>query len=135
MQIFRLKPGNEVMMQELSQLYKSVFEMQPAESASLAFCTQILNNKNNIFVVAKVEETIIGGLSAYILPSVHGHSECYVFDLAVAEHLQRKGTGTLLMKHLSEICRKEGIAGVFVNAENEDEHAIQFYKKNWRTDE
>ncbi len=129
MEIFRLKSGDERKVQELSQLFKKVFEMEVAESASLEYCAKILDNENSIFIAAEENGTLIGGLSAYILPSVHGHLLCYVFDLAVADHLQRKGTGTSLMSHLFEICKKLQIEGVFVNAENEDDHAIKFYKK------
>lgn len=129
MKISRLKKGDEAKVQELSKLFKKVFEMESSEPPSISHCAKILNSESNFFVVAEINDTVVGGLSAYVLPSIHGHSECYVFDLAVAEELQRQGTGTLLMNFLFDLCKEQGIEGVFVNAENEDVHAIKFYQK------
>ena len=83
MKISRLKKGDEAKVQELSKLFKKVFEMESSEPPSISHCAKILNSESNFFVVAEINETVVGGLSAYVLPSIHGHSECYVFDLAV----------------------------------------------------
>lgn len=129
MNIFRLKPGDEIKVKELSALFRKVFEMEESEPASKAHCEQILKNENSIYLVAEENNTVIGGLSAFLMPFVHGYSEIFVYDLAVSDELQRQGIGTLLMQKFREISKELEADGVLVPAENQDIHAINFYNK------
>lgn len=129
MKTHRLQPGDAKKMQELSSLFNRVFEMEFSEPASENYCEQILINENSIYLVAEENGAIVGGLSSFIMPFVHGNSEIFVYDLAVEENLQRKGIGTQLMQKLKEISIELGADGIIVPAENEDEHAIKFYNK------
>ena len=129
MEINRLRSGDASKMQELSSLFKRVFEMEISEAASENYCEQILKNENSIYLVAEKNGAIVGGLSAFFMPFVHGNSEIFVYDLAVEEDLQRKGIGTQLMQKLKEISMELGADGIIVPVENEDEHAIKFYNK------
>lgn len=56
-------------------------------------------------------------------------SVMYVYDLAVQNSHQRSGIGGRLMTELFVDCRKKGIKELFVQAEEADGHAVQFYQK------
>lgn len=103
--------------------------MEVSEPVSENYCEQILKNENSIYLVAEENGAIVGGISAFLMPFVHGNSEIFVYDLAVEDNLQRKGIGTQLMQKLKEISKELEADGILVPAENEDEHAIKFYNK------
>lgn len=72
--------------------------MDPFEYPRINYQKKLLNTDNIIFVVAKYEEKIIGGSTAYELPSSYFEAnEVYVYDLAVHHDFQRRGVGTRLM--------------------------------------
>ena len=50
---------------KLIKLYENVFEMEPFEYPSHSYLKKILKNESIIFVVAKYEDDIIGGLTAH----------------------------------------------------------------------
>jgi aminoglycoside 3-N-acetyltransferase I len=78
--------------------------------------------------VARTAEAVIGGLTAYTLPSYYVESsEVYVYDLAVTTGFQRKGAGRKLMEALADYCRTHRIREFFVQADAPDEHALKFY--------
>lgn len=73
-------------------------------------------------------DELVGGLTAYVLPLTRVEaSEVFIYDLAVREEYQRQGIGRLLMAAVQEQARAQGIPDLFVPADNEDEHAIDFY--------
>jgi aminoglycoside 3-N-acetyltransferase I len=115
---------------KLIKLYENVFKMETFVYPSHSYLENILKNDNIIFVVAKYEEEIIGGLTAHILPSTYFESnEVYVYDLAVHHDFQRIGIGTRLIEELKNITCVKGDKEIFLQADIGDEYAIDFYKK------
>lgn len=115
---------------KLIKLYENVFEMEPFQYPSHDYLEKILKNENTIFVVAKYEEEIIGGLTAHQLASTYFEAnEIYVYDLAVHLEFQRKGIGTRLIEELKKISCSKGDKEIFLQADIKDEYAIDFYKK------
>jgi len=55
-------------------------------------------------------------------------SEIFIYDIAVRPDRQRRGIGRSLVAHLREAAAAEGIDVVFVPADAEDDHAIEFYR-------
>ena len=55
-------------------------------------------------------------------------SELFIYDIAVREADQRQGVGRRLVKELSQQAAAAGIAELFVAADNEDTHALDFYR-------
>jgi aminoglycoside 3-N-acetyltransferase I len=76
-------------------VYETVFEMQAFHLPEASYLQTLLDNEQVIFYVACDEEgKVIGGLTAYMLPSVYyAASEVYIYDLAVEVEWQRKGVG------------------------------------------
>ena len=73
--------------------------------------------------------TVVGGLTAHTLPMTRSEScEIFIYDLAVATTHQRQGIGTALVLLLRQAAAAEGIHHVFVAADDEDAHALDFYR-------
>ncbi|UOU97177.1 GNAT family N-acetyltransferase [Chryseobacterium daecheongense] len=129
MKISRLNPDDSEKLRLLEKLYVEVFEVKNSQNPGLEYFKNLLKNDNFIYLIAENEYEITGGLTAYLMPSLHGHLEVYVYDLAVKNNFQRKGIGTLLMQKIFEISKNLDAAEVFLQADNVDEHALRFYRK------
>jgi aminoglycoside 3-N-acetyltransferase I len=71
----------------------------------------------------------VGGLSAYVLSLPRNpNPELFIYDLAVHEDHQRRGIGRRLMAAVLDMATATGIEVAFVPADNEDEHALEFYR-------
>ena len=111
-------------------MMREVFEEPSAtESPSDEYLQNLLGKKSFYALAALEGKKVVGGLTAYQLDGYQTtDSQLMVYDLAVAGNFQRKGIGTLLMKTIFQIAKDENIAQVFVQAEDEDKHAIAFYQ-------
>jgi len=127
---YKLIGKNEVRdLQALIKLYEDVFEMENFIMPNTQHLQSLLLDRNIIFYTAIADDIVIGGLTAYLLPSVYfPSSEVYIFDLAVKTAYQRKGIGRNLIASLKEYCVVRGYKEIFVQAEVEDQHAIDFYR-------
>lgn len=124
----KLQSGNEKEFHDLVVLFHDVFETE--NEVNQGNIKQLLNNPNFVCLVALQHHKIIGGITAYELMSYDSpNSVMYVYDLAVQNSYQRSGIGSRLMTELFVDCRKRGIKELFVQAEEADAHAIQFYRK------
>ena len=114
----------------LIHLYKEVFEMESFTLPGDSYLRTLLQREGLMFFVAMLEEKVIGGLTAHVLPSVYfASAEIYIYDLAVKTTYQRKGIGKNLIASLSEYCKERGYREIFVQADLEDQHALDFYKE------
>ena len=78
---------------------------------------------------AFVGSEIVGGLTAHPLPMTRSaSSELLIYDLAVRRENQRQGVGHRLILELCDRAVAVGIRDVFVPADNEDSHALDFYR-------
>ncbi|MGF7117694.1 GNAT family N-acetyltransferase [Methanobacterium oryzae] len=126
----KLSANNLEELIKLIKLYENVFQMEPFQYPSHDYLEKILKNENTIFVVAKYEEEIIGGLTAHELASTYFEvNEVYVYDLAVRQDFQRKGIGTRLIDKLKKFSCSKGDKEIFLQADIGDDYAIDFYKK------
>jgi possible acetyltransferase len=82
-------------------------------------------------LIAKVEDKIVGGLTAYVLPGYQTKkSSIFIYDLGVATSFQRQGIGKSLIDKLLDYAKNHQIQDVFVDTELEDnEDALAFYQK------
>ncbi len=93
------------------------------------YLQSLLEKETVIFYVAIIDNKVVGGLTAHILPSTYfPSSEVYIYDLAVRTAFQRKGIGRQLIGVLKEYCASLRLKEVFVQADLEDQHAIEFYQ-------
>jgi len=80
-------------------------------------------------LAATLDKEIVGGLTAHTLPMTRSESrEVFIYDIAVREDHQRRGVGRLLMSHLARTAGDAGIHELFVPADDEDAHALEFYR-------
>jgi ribosomal protein S18 acetylase RimI-like enzyme len=111
-------------------LYEEVFEMTDFKMPPAAYLQTLLEKEHIIFYVALADEEVIGGLTAYVLNSVYfAAAEIYIYDLAIEKAHQRRGIGTRLIAELKNYCAQLGHKEVFVQADLEDQHAVDFYHK------
>lgn len=82
------------------------------------------------WVFAAVDgDEVVGGLTAHVLPMTRAATnELFIYDLAVRPDHQRQGVGRDLVNASIAAASAVGIDVVFVAAENEDDHALEFYR-------
>lgn len=85
---------------------------------------------DNFWLLAAIDAgEPVGGLTAHALPMTKEPSrELFIYDLAVSPAHQRRGIGRELVLHACKLARAEGISVAFVPADNEDRHALDFYR-------
>ena len=80
-------------------------------------------------IVAFVDGTVAGGLTAHTLAMTNFEgSEIFLYDIAVDPIHQRRGIGRALVDLLTTSAAALGIESVFVPADDEDLHALDFYR-------
>jgi aminoglycoside 3-N-acetyltransferase I len=80
-------------------------------------------------LAAWVDNEVVGAITAHALPMTRSpSSELFVYDLAVHPVHQRRDIGRRLVLDLCEAAALAGIATVFVPADDEDVHALAFYR-------
>lgn len=97
----------------------------------------LLKNTNFLAVVAKIENQVVGGLTAYILDSYEVEKpSLYLHDLGVKACFQNQGIGQQLINYLMAYAKQNNFQDIFVGTEQDDnEDAIAFYRKTPFTDE
>jgi aminoglycoside 3-N-acetyltransferase I len=114
---------------QLIRLYAEVFETAGFTMPSKDHLKSLLHNQQIIFCVAISGENVVGGLTAHVLPSVYQTAnEVYLYDLAVNEEHQRQGVGKNLISFLKNLCVQAGYKEMYVQANAEDNAAIDFYR-------
>jgi aminoglycoside 3-N-acetyltransferase I len=80
-------------------------------------------------LAAIVDGSIVGGLTAHTLMlTTSMNAELFIYDIAVQPALQRHGIGRQLMDTLRDVAADAGIESMFVAVDNEDDHALDFYR-------
>lgn len=124
----KLYSGDEKGFYDLVLLFNDVFELE--NNVNEENIKQLLNNPNFVCLVALYYHEVIGGITAYELMSYDSPgSVMYVYDLAVQNRHQRSGIGRGLVSELFAECREKGMKELFVQTEEADDHAVQFYQK------
>ncbi|MCA1637332.1 MAG: GNAT family N-acetyltransferase [Acidobacteria bacterium] len=125
----KLEIGDLGCLTELVKLYEQVFEMEDFALPAAQYLQSLLEKETVIFYVAMIDKKVVGGLTAHVLPSTYfPSSEVYIYDLAVETKFQRKGIGRRLINSLKEYCASLRLKEVFVQADLEDRHALDFYR-------
>jgi aminoglycoside 3-N-acetyltransferase I len=114
---------------QLFILLQEVFEIENSTELTESYLQKLLANPAFIVFVAYYKNEIAGGLTAYILPMTHSEcNEAYVYDIAVKPGFQRKGLGKRLLSAIKEYCRQNRITKIFVQANEKDKYALDFYR-------
>ncbi len=73
-------------------------------------------------------ERPVGGLTAHVISLTREEGcELMIYDVAVLPSHQRHGIGARLMSTVLDAAREQGLLNTFVPADNEDQHALDFY--------
>jgi aminoglycoside 3-N-acetyltransferase I len=135
-QIQQLPSHHRHEFQQLLQVFASVFEWELFQMPGDEHLQKLLQNPSFLVFAAVTDGQLTGGLTAYVLERYDSEKPAvYLYDLAVLPAFQRKGIGTALVAALNEHCRSKGFSEVFVQAEADDLHAIQFYRSTPVSDE
>lgn len=119
---------------ELIQVFDDVFEREDRSLPGKDHLQNLLAKDNFLIFAALVNNTIVGGLTAYILQQYYSALPLvYIYDVAVKTRFQRQGIGKLLMSNIIDYCKKNGMEEVFVQADFEDSYAIDFYHSTGAT--
>lgn len=123
-------------MKDLIYVFQQVFEMNSFKYPSDTYLQNLLNKDNFFPVVATLDNKVIAGLTVYVIDQYYSEMPlAYIYDLAVMQEHQRKGIGKKLIEFTIDHCRDKGFEEVFVQAENLDDDAVNFYRHTKPTDE
>ena len=127
-QTSRLTSDNRELAKGLFIMMAEVFA-EGSDHLSDDYLDRLLSREDFWAIAAFVGDEIVGGLTAHTLPMTRSESfEIFIYDLAVREDQQRKGIGRQLMTALREAAAIAGIQHVLVAADNDDVHALDFYR-------
>ncbi len=112
----------------LFAMMAGVFETD-AEPLSDRYLTDLLARHDFWALCASIDGHPVGGLTAHTLPLTRAEVfELFIYDIAVRPEFQRQGIGRRLVAALRSLGAESGISVVFVPADNEDTHALDFYR-------
>ena len=124
-----LTPKDTDCFSELIKIFEKVFEWGNFSFPSKTHLEKLLSNESFLVFVAKSNEKVTGGLTAHVLDRYDTvKPSAYIYDIAVLTTQQRKGIGKLLIATLNDYCKKNGFSEVFVQAETDDQQAVNFYR-------
>jgi len=113
----------------LIRVFEDVFEMENFRIPDENHLQNLLSTDNFHVFVSLVDNQVVGGLTAYTLEQYYSERPLvYIYDLAVQTRYQRQGIGKMLMAAINQYCREAGMEEVFVQADEVDDHAIEFYR-------
>ncbi len=128
-QILRLQHSDVPLFQDLLILLNEVFECDDQKQPSENYLKSLLDKEDFVAFVLLVDNKVMGGLTAYILAKYYTEgSELYIYDLAIDPEMQRQGLATQLLEEVKKYCKTQDIHSMFVDAQEEDLHALEFYR-------
>lgn len=135
-EIKKLEVADVALFSRMVKLFEDVFEMKNFKSPHVSHLQKTLENENFMAFIASVDQEIVGGMTVYNLDQYYSEKRlAYIFDLAVLPKYQRKGIGKRMIEFLKSYCQKRNFEGIFAQADNIDDYALQFYRSTGITEE
>ncbi|MGA5691640.1 GNAT family N-acetyltransferase [Cytobacillus pseudoceanisediminis] len=126
----KLAIGDESSFSKLVLLFNKEFESPDLNYVNDKNIRSLIAKPDFICFVAFIGDKVVGGLTGYELQMYDQEgSSMYLYDLAVDKNYQRRGIGSNLVGELMDYCRSKDIKDLFVQADVEDQHAVEFYNK------
>lgn len=124
----RLTSGDRDTARKLFLLMAAVFEEDTTELSDI-YLDNLLRREDFWAIAAWAGNEIVGGLTAHSIPMTRIEaSEIFIYDIAVRADYQRRGIGRRLIANLRQAASVNGAIDVFVPVDNEDTHALDFYR-------
>ncbi|WP_199200237.1 GNAT family N-acetyltransferase [Adhaeribacter arboris] len=121
---------------ELIRVFEDVFEMKNFILPDSKHLQQLLAQDSFFVFVALVNDKVVGGLTTYTLQQYYSTLPVvYIYDLAVLTSYQRQDIGRMLIANLNQYCKEIGVQEVFVQADEIDDYALEFYRATGGTAE
>lgn len=126
----RLRTGDEDVAAGMFAMMSAVFdEGGEVERLDLDYVRRLLARADFLAVAAVEGRVVVGGVTGHVLPMTRSRSsELFIYDLAVRVDRQRRGVGRALVAAIRGMAAAEGIGTSFVAADDEDTHALAFYR-------
>ncbi len=114
---------------DLIKLFGEVFEMKDLSLPGEKHLQKLLSRSDFDAFIALNNNKVVGGLTIYLLDQYYSEKPlAYIYDLAVRTNDQRQGIGKKLIEEVKKSYKLKGFQDVFVQAEEVDKHAIEFYR-------
>jgi aminoglycoside 3-N-acetyltransferase I len=124
----RLAAADCALAKRLFAMMADVFA-EDVENLSDDYIELLLAREDFWALAALSGEDVVGGLTAHALPMTRSACrELFVYDVAVHRDHQRRGIGRQLLNQLRQQAQAAGISVVFVAVDDDDSHALEFYR-------
>jgi len=124
----RLVAGDESVAKHVFAMMAHEFG-EPTEELSDDQVKALLSDTRFWVIAAVVRDEVVGGTTAHTIPMTHKvGSGLFVYDIAVRADHRRRGVGRALMRELQARAGELSIDELFVFADNDDAHALDFYR-------
>jgi aminoglycoside 3-N-acetyltransferase I len=125
----RLTASDRTTARALFSTMSAVFE-EAAEPLGDDYLDRLLSREEFWAIAAFDGDRVAGGLTAHALPMTSTAStELFIYDIAVRPEDRRRGIGRALVRELQRLAAMAGIQVLFVPADNDDTHALEFYRR------
>lgn len=125
--IRRLTVSDVADAQTVTKIMADTFDEGTGSSATRL--ARLLQDSRFWLYGAFVDDVAVGGLTAHVVPITRQDGdEIFIYDIAVQPSHQRLGIGTELIQAVVKAGKDSGHLAVFVPADNEDRHALDFYR-------
>lgn len=127
-QVERLTSDDIERARDLFTTIAGVFETETSPLSD-GYLKRLLMRNDFWALAVSIEGRIVGGLTAFTLPLTRLEaSEIFIYDIAVRPDHQRQGIGRRLIETLRAQASAAGVEVAWVPADNEDTHALDFYR-------
>ena len=127
--IVRLASADVELARRTFSLMAAVFDEPAGAPLGRAYLEPLLARRDFWALSALDDDEVVGGLTAHALPMTRNEAtELFIYDLAVLQAKQRRGIGRQLVEHLRREGAAAGIDVAFVPADDDDTHALDFYR-------
>jgi aminoglycoside 3-N-acetyltransferase I len=124
----RLGSGDRELARQVFSLMADIFAEGHGELGD-GYLDRLLSREEFWAIAAFVDGELVGGVTAHTLPMTREEAlELFIYDIAVRGDHQRRGVGRRLVTALREAAAVAGIHDVFVPADDDDLHALDFYR-------
>jgi aminoglycoside 3-N-acetyltransferase I len=128
MQIKRLYSVDTAVAVSMFSMMASVFG-EPADTLSFGYVERLLRRDDFWAIGALKDREPVAGLTAFALPLTRAETaELLIYDIAVQPWHRRCGIGRRLVDTLKNSVAEASIRTMWVPADNEDPHALEFYR-------